>query len=183
MAPSIPSVVPSQIRAGDTVRFTRNYGDYPVADGWTLRFSLAGASKKGVDATTSGADFLITLAIADTAGLLPGTYTYALHATLSGARYTAEEGVLEVKADVANATAGALQSHDERTLALLEAELEARAQSDHTEYAIEGRSLKREPIETLNAWADRLRSRIARRKRGKLAMASVEFTRPGPGTS
>lgn len=179
MAPSIPSVVPSVIRAGDTVRFTRQYGDFPVADGWALRFTIAGASKKGVDATTSGSDFLVTLAAADTVGLAPGTYAYALTATLFGARYTAEEGVLTVQPNVEAATAGALQSHDERTLALLEAELEARAASDHTEYAVDGRSLKRETIETLTAWANRLRSRIARRKRGKLPMVSVVFTRPG----
>lgn len=182
MAPSIPSVVPEVIRAGDTVRFTRNYGDFPVADGWALRFTLAGASKKGVDATTSGADFLVTLTAADTQDLQPGTYTCALHASLSGARYTAEEWVLEVKPNVEQATAGALQSHDERTLALIEAELEARAASDHTEYTVDGRSLKREAIETLTAWAAKLRGRIARRKRGRLPMIAVTFTRPGVGS-
>lgn len=180
MAPSIPTCVPSQIRAGDTVRFTRNYSDYPVGDGWTLKFSLAGPGKIGVDGTTSGADALFTLPAAKTADLAPGTYRFAIVASLDGARYTAEEGVCTVLADVTTASAGALRSHDEQVLELLEAELLARAGSDHTEYSVDGRSLKREDITVLTAWADKLRSRIARRRNGgRLGMVAVQFTKTG----
>lgn len=179
MAPTTPSVVPSQIRAGDTVRFTRAYPDFPAGDGWVATCTLAGEGKLATEATASGNDFLFAFAPADTAGLAPGTYRYAITALLSGARYTVEEGWLEVTPDVAVATAGALQSHDEKVLRLLEAELEARAASDHTEYSIDGRSLKRETIETLTAWANRMRARIARKKRGSLPMVAVTFTRPG----
>lgn len=178
MAPTIPTAVPSVIRAGDTVRFTRNFGDFPVADGWALRLTVAGASKDGVAATTSGSDYLFTLSAALTGQLQPGTYRYAITATLADARYTAEEGVLTVQADVQTATAGALRSHDEQVLELLEAELLARASSDHTEYAVEGRSLKRESITDLTAWADRLRGRIARRRRGgAISSIAVSFPR------
>lgn len=180
MAPTIPKVVPSQIRAGDTVRFTRNYSDYPVADGWALRFSVAGEGKLGVDATTSGSDFLVTLTATQTKELGAGSYRWALTATLSGARYTVEEGVLSVLADVENASAGTLRTHDEQVLALLEAEILARAGSDHTEYTVDGRSLKREDITVLNAWADRVRARIGRKRRGTIRMAAGQFQKTGP---
>lgn len=179
LAPSIPSVVPSEFRAGDTVRFTRQFGDYPVADSWAAKLTISGASKASVDGTTSGSEFLFTLTAVLTAQLQPGTYTYAITVTLAGARYTVEEGVLAVRPDVQASTAGSLQSHDEKVLALLEAELEARAASDHTEYQVDGRSLKRESIETLTAWANKVRGRIARRKRGRVPMTAVIFTRPG----
>lgn len=179
MAPSIPTVVPSTIRAGDTVRFTRSYADYPVADGWTLRCTLAGAGRAAVDGTTSGSEALFTFAATLTADLAPGTYRGVITASLSGARYTVEEWTVAITADVPTASAGALRSHDEQVLELLEAELLARASSDHTEYAVEGRSLKRESITDLNAWADRLRARLARKRRGTLRMAAAQFQKPG----
>jgi len=181
VAPTIPSEVPSQIRAGDTVRFTRSYSDFPVADGWALHLSVAGAGKLDADASTSGSEFLFTLTPAVTQTLARGTYRWAITATLSGARYTAEEGVLAVLPDLENAEAGDLQSHDEQVLAMLEAEILARAGSDHTEYTVDGRSLKREEITVLNAWADRVRARLARKRRGTLRMAAGQFVKPGAG--
>jgi hypothetical protein len=179
VAPSVPTVVPSSFRAGDTVRFTRGYADFPAGDGWTAKLTLAGPSKVSVDASASGNDFSFTLTAAQTANLLPGTYTLQVTAALSGARYTAESAVVTVEADVQAATAGALEHQDEKELRLLNAELLARAENDHTEYAIDGRSLKRESLESLRAWRDTLRERIAQRRRGTVRMAAVRFPARG----
>lgn len=183
MAPTIPTVVPSAFRAGDTVQFTRAYTDFPLADGWAFTCTLSGEGKLAVTHTASGSDALFTLAAADTASLPPGTYRVAITAALSGARYTAEETQLTVQADIAAATAGSLRSHDEQVLQALEAEILARASSDHTEYAVDGRSLKRESLEFLTAWAQRLRARIARKRAGRLLMISSHFTRAGGGVT
>ena len=60
------------------------------------------------------------------------------------------------------------------------AEIRARAASDHTEYTVGDRSLKRESLVELRRWASQLRSRIARRKNGgRVPMVSVSFTRRG----
>jgi hypothetical protein len=179
VTPSVQPAVPSAIRAGDTVRFTRGFADFPAADSWTARFSVAGASKAGVDGSASGNDFLFELTPAITAGLLPGTYAYQITATKAGARYTAEVGTLTIEPDIQASTAGALQHQDERELAMLNQELLARAQSDHTEYTIGDRSLKRETLESLRQWRNELRARIAQRRRGKLGMAAVHFTKAG----
>lgn len=178
MAPSIPTVVPSEIRAGDTVRFTRQYADYPVGESWVARFTLSGPGKAGCDATTSGSDFLFALAPADTKELAPGTYQYAITVTLAGARYTAQEGVLAVLADLTTSTVGTLETQDEQELRALNAEILARAQSDHTEYTIGDRSLKREPLPELLAWRNRLRARIAQRRNGgQLPKMRARFSR------
>lgn len=180
MAPTVQPVVPSEFRAGDTVRFTRVYADYPTADGWTVVFTLAGPGRASATAAVSNGAYDFTLAIAKTTDLPKGTYTWAITATLAGARYTVETGVINVLADVASAAAGTLQDEDEAVLALLTAEIRARAASDHTEYTVGDRSLKRESLVELRRWASQLRSRIARRKAGgRVPMVAVNFTRRG----
>lgn len=177
MAPTIPAVAPSEFRAGDTVRFTRTLADFPASAGWVVKYVLNGVSKVIVTASSSGDDHSFTMPATQSATLQPGTYTWVITAELSGARYTAEGGTVAVLADVLSAGAGALQSQDEKELALLNAEIAARAASDHTEYSIEGRSLKREALTELLEWRDLLRSRIARRRRGgRIATVSAHFT-------
>jgi hypothetical protein len=182
VAPSVPIVAPTEIRAGDTVQFTRAYGDFPPADGWTLSYTLNGQSKARVDATTSGGGYLFTVPATKTAQLLPGTYRYVITASLAGARHTVEEGAVRLAADPVESTAGAQEHQDEKELRLIDLELLARAQSDHTEYSIGDRSLKRESLESLRTWRTQLRARIARRRRGgRLGMVAVTF--PGRRTA
>lgn len=180
MAPIVPSTVPTEIRAGDTVRFTQAPADYPTGEGWTLTYTLSGASKLAVAGVVAAGLYDFTLTAANTQGLVPGTYRWVLRAELSGAKYTVATGELAVLPSVADAAAGALVSADERELALLNAEIEARAGDDTTELTIGDRQLKREPLPELLAWRDGLRAKIARRRNGgRLAKMQTVFTGRG----
>lgn len=176
MAPVTPTQPVTSFRAGDTVRFTFAHPDYPVSEGWVLQYTLQGPSKLSVTATAGTSDWTVALTPTQSQALLPGTYQYQLSATLSGARYTLAVGTVSVLPDLVAAAAGSLQAQDERELAMLNAEILARASSDHTEYSIDGRALKRESLVELREWRDQLRARIARRRRGgRLATASAVF--------
>lgn len=183
MAPSVPTSPPTEIRAGDTVRFTYQHPDFPAADGWAMSYTLQGASKAAVSGSVSGEVFDFTVPAATSKNLIAGKYSYTITATLSGARYTAATGVVSVLPDLVAGTAGAHQSQDEKELAFLNSEILARAASDHTEYTIGDRALKREPLAELIAWRDRLRARIARRRRGGgLGTVAVHFPTRTVGT-
>lgn len=178
--PDVPSTPPSEVRAGDTVKFTVVSADYPLDDGWTLAYTINGPVKVAGAVSGTGAQRTVTVGSSLTSTLTPGTYTWLLRVTKSGETFTIGSGKLTVLPDVAAATAGSLTSKAEQTLALVEAELLARAASDHTEYTVEGRSLKRESLTDLREWRDSLRAEIARARRGgRMGMVSVHFTGTG----
>lgn len=182
MAPTIPTAPPTKFRAGDTVKFTVSPAEFPVGDGWTVSYTVNGVKKATANASESAGKYLVTLSATETTALDPGTYLWTLRATKGGETYTVDHGSLTVMPNVTSAAAGALQSQDEKELAYLNAEIEARAQSDHTEYSIDGRSLKRESIVDLMEWRDKLRARIARQRRGgALATVAVQFPSGGAG--
>lgn len=174
MAPTIPSTPPASFRAGDTVKFTVEHADYSATDGWAILYTVNGPVKKTGISVSSGTSTTVTLSAANSAALTPGTYTWQITATKDGERYTVAAGVVSVTPDISTATT--LQSQDEKELGYLNAEIGARAQSDHTEYVIEGRSLKREPLVELLEWRDKLRARIKRRRQGgALSTVAVHF--------
>lgn len=185
MAPTVPVVHPSEFRSGDTMKFIASHSDFPAADGWVIAYTINGAVKKTGSVSTSGTETTVTLAASDSASLTAGTYTWQLTATKAATseRYTVLEGVVLVQANVA--AAATLQSDAEVTLGYIRAELQARAQSDHTEYAVTGpggdsRALKRESIETLRAWEKDLVGKIRRqRSGGRLGSIRTVFTKPG----
>lgn len=182
MAPTIPSSPPAVFRAGDTVKFTASPSEYPVGDGWTVTYTVNGVKKQSATASESGGKYLVTISATNSALLDAGTYLWTLTASKGGETYTIAHGSLTVLPNVSAAAAGALQSQDEKELAYLNAEIEARAQSDHTEYTVNGRSLKRESIVDLMEWRDKLRARIARQRRGgALATVAVQFPSGGAG--
>jgi len=93
--PTVDTIVgtPSQAECGDTVIFSEQFADYPVAD-WTNAFLLVLGNGTPVStaSTTSGATFLTTLSAAVTAALPPGVYSYAHHVSSGGQRVTAKVG-------------------------------------------------------------------------------------------
>lgn len=134
LSAEIPSEVPASFVAGDTVKFTRRYADYPASAGWVLTFAFAGVDTFAGTCTQNGTgdDFLVALAAATTAAKPAGVYQYLASATLAGEVYTVDSGSLVVLPNVRTAAAGALQSHAEKMVALLEAALVALASSGTT---------------------------------------------------
>jgi hypothetical protein len=177
------SAPPSQFPTNSTVAFTVSQGDYPAADGWTVKWGLAGASAASVTATASGTDWLVTLTVAANT-LTPGLYTWVLWAE-KGAGPTLEKheisrGTTTVLTDPFAASANSQQLTDERELALLDAAIAARLSGDVAEYSIGDRSLKKIPLEELLKWRNTVRSRMARRARGG-AFGQVKVSFPAFG--
>ena len=173
MAPTTPTGPPSTIYAGDSVRFRlADHADYPQSEGWDLQYDLQGISRllDNTDITvvwqSSGDDaqhWLVTITAAKTAALTPGRYRligrFSGSGTYAGRRETLDEldTVVVVEPNAATAAAGDLQTHAEKTLAVIEAALEGRLTSDLESYQIAGRAVNKIPIRELT----RLRGRYA----------------------
>ena len=115
MTAPVPDQLPVEIRAGDTLNFTRSYADYPAGDGWALAFKLIPLTGGPISfsGTASGDDYAVTVAASTTATWPAGRYTWVESVALSGVRKTLASGETLVLADLA-ALAG---SHDGRTFA------------------------------------------------------------------
>lgn len=183
MAPPIPSREPNSIFAGDTVKFSRTFADYP-ATAWTLAYLFRGPSELVEQtAAVSGSGFLMTIDAGDTERLLAGTYQWSARATSisSGETYTVARGVLEVVL-----VAGAVvQSHNEKMLAAINAALEGRVVADVQLYTIGGRMVTKIPFEKLLHFKGVYEAKVFRdRNPGRIGVpVAVAFPPPDGGIS
>lgn len=76
MSACIPKSEPAQLRAGETLQFTKTLADYPADSGWTINYSLRGIASTKIDFTSvpSGKDHSVNIPFGTTAGWLPGVY-------------------------------------------------------------------------------------------------------------
>lgn len=154
MTASIPTTEPTELRAGDTWRWTRALADYP-ASAWALKYRFKHPTLAGFEivAIASGDTHSIIYAAASSASVGAGDYSWI--AWVEGGtseKYTVDQGVITVKPDYRAATAAAVldeRSHARIVLAAIEAVIEGRATIDQEGYEIAGRSLKRTPIPDL----------------------------------
>ena len=154
MTASIPTTEPTELRAGDTWRWTRSLADYPASSGWTLKYRYKNAAGGfEIVATTSGDGFSVSVAAATTTGYAAGTYAWT--AWVEGGtseKYTVDGGVCTVKADYRAAAATVAlddRTHARKVLDAIEAVIEGRAAKDQEEYEIAGRRLKHTSIPVL----------------------------------
>lgn len=75
MAGPVGNAPPAKFNAGETVKYTRQFTNYPVSGGWSLMLYIAGASSFSVSATPSGANFAVTIPAAKTATVSISTGT------------------------------------------------------------------------------------------------------------
>lgn len=170
----IPSTIPTQITAGTTVKFRRSFSDYPTSDSWVYTFYLAGAKVLNKVATVANGEFNVTLAATDTTTLTPGGYKYSEVVSKSGEIVSVGSGVLEVLPNLITATAGSLQSLEEKDLAAIETYLTGHAPTDVKSYTINGRSLERIPREELYRLRGKLQAKVWRQKNPGLLFGVVE---------
>ncbi len=147
------STIENIITVGDTLDFTTSVPEYPASEGWTLKYRLvpraAGAAIL-LTATADGDDYLVQATAATTAGWVTGFYTWSAYVEKAGEVYTVDRGQLEIRAGSSTMSAGYDgRTHARKVLDAIEAVLENRATLDQESYAINGRSLKRTPIEQL----------------------------------
>ena len=171
--------IPSTIRGGTTVPYTRTFPSYPANGGWTAKLHLRGKSVLDVTGSPSGAAFVFTLSATDTAGLEAGPYDwFEIVQDGAGERKEAASGKLEVLPDPRELGAGAALTHEQRMLDALTAKLEGRLETDMERYGIYGREVDKIPINTVRAmWRD-YKQRVWRQLHpGKFGpQVRVEFT-------
>lgn len=154
MTASIPTTEPTELRAGDTWRWTRALADYP-ASAWTLKYRYKHPTLAGFEivATASGDTHSVAYAAASSADVAAGEFSWSAWVEGgSSEKYTVDEGVVTIKPDYRAAAASAVlddRSHARIVLAAIEAVIEGRAAKDQEEYEIAGRRLKHTPIPQL----------------------------------
>lgn len=141
--------LPCSIDAGTTVSYTRTFLDYP-ATSWTLTLYLNGAAvATSKAAVPSGNSFVVTLSATDTAALAAGTYRYVERVTKAGEAYDVARGEVRVLPNLTGAAAGALLSHAEKTLAIINLAIEGRLTADLESYSVGGRTVNKIPTAEL----------------------------------
>lgn len=161
---------PSEHIAGDTLRVTRSYSDYPAGT-WTA--TLYGENRDGTfsqAATASGTDHLFTIPAATTAALKPGRYRINVRVTDGSVVETAESDIwMDIAIDPAAAGTRDVRSWARRTLDAIEATLEGRATDGQQAMSVNGRSLSRIPIPELLQMRDKLRAEVRTEEQGESA--------------
>jgi hypothetical protein len=98
----VPTVEPTQLRAGDTWTWKKSLGDYSAGDGWSLRYVFANADRRfEFDTTADGADHLVSESASATEDKVPGRYRWACLAINGTQRFTVAEGAVELKPNLA----------------------------------------------------------------------------------
>jgi hypothetical protein len=150
MTQPVALTVPEKIVAGTTVKFQRSFADYPASDGWTYAIYFIGAQKLTKAGVANGAAFDVTLAITDTDDFTTaGAVRYQEQVSKAGEVYSVGEGTTVVELNYITAAAGATQTFEEKTLAVIEAALSGRLTSDTQSYQIGGRQVIKIPVEEL----------------------------------
>lgn len=150
-----PSREPARLVVGDRWAWKRAdlSADYPTAT-YSLKYSLrlAGttASEIEITAAETGGEYVVEVPSATTAAYTAGTYLWQAYIvrTADSERVAVGSGVLEVENN-ADADTSDPRSHARKVLDAIEAVIESRASKDQEEYSINGRSLKRTPMEDL----------------------------------
>jgi hypothetical protein len=140
MTAPVPSREPDKLSAGTTWTWRRDdLSDYPANGGWSLSYAFAmlGAQfvVNGGMVVASGASFLVTVPVATTSPIVPGTYTWGARVADGGGNvYEAGRGRLLV---LPSLVAGAdPRTHARKVLDAIEAAIEGRASRTDLQYEI-----------------------------------------------
>lgn len=142
MSIPVSNIEPAVITAGDTITWSRSLPDYPASGGWVLHYALRGATAIDIIAAASGADHLVAVAPAASAGYADGLYTMQGYVTNGSARYTIYSGPITIRPDLAaSSTAYDGRSHVKKVLDAIESVIEGRATKGDQQLTIDGTTL------------------------------------------
>ncbi len=160
---SPPDRVPSELRAGDTLRFRRALHAFLPVDGWDLKYTIVSATEAhSFTAGVANDEFLIEVLSATTIEWGAGRYQVQEYVERSGDRVTISTPQLRVLANLAGVTDGIdTRSHARRVLEAIEAWLESK-NAVAGAMQIGDRRVQTYPIEQLLAMRDRYRAEVAR---------------------
>lgn len=174
------TMMPATISSGTTVTYRRSLPDYPANQGWQLTVYLAGKSILNVAAVANGPDHDVTLTATQTAALAAGVYTWVERVVKGTEKYDVARAVVTVLADLAAATAGSLQSFEEKTLAVLEAAISGQLTDRVRSYQIFGRAVEKIPMDELRSLRNEFLAAVQQQKTGKVGRTLLgRFTGTG----
>lgn len=191
MSAAIPTTEPTQLRAGETLSFSRSLPDYPAnaSPAWAITYAFRGPGVSKIDFTSaaSGSDHLVTVAFATTAEWKPGIYTGTGVVSNGTTKAQVYSGQLIVLPNLAAQEADFdARSQARRTLDNINAVLEGRASSTVLNSMVEGTKLERIPHEDLLKLRDYFQN-LVNQERAAEAIANgkstgrttfARFTRP-----
>ena len=180
---TIPTTEPSQVRAGDTVKWTRSLSDYLPDDSWVLTYVLRGPEGE-IDITASDngdGTHLVNVAPATTAAWAAGEYEWIAQVSDGTDVYTADYGTIVILPDLAEHSGSYdHRSWTKRSLDAVEAVLEGRASRSDQTYSIGTRQLQHMSHTELWDLRSNLQSEYKREqareriRRGKVGMRKVK---------
>ena len=172
----IPSTIPNEVRAGDTLRWTREFTDYPASDGWALAYTLVSSTAVAtINASADGDGFDVTVTAAISAAFVPGRYTITEFVTKALERVTLNIKPLRVLANLAGASAGTdVRSHARKMLEAIETWLETKSPTAAS-FEIAGRKLQNYPLADLLKLRDRYRAEANAEDRAAAGLAPVRL--------
>ncbi len=151
-----PHPEPLAVHAGDSLKWNRDFEEYPSSGGWTLQYVLNNASNKYVvasgDITADGDGFAVAIPSAETKNWAPGYYLWLAVLTngTTAERVTGAGGRVQVLPDILDATTPTdTRAPEEVALDNIRAMLAGRAADGVQEYKIADRELRRYSIAEL----------------------------------
>lgn len=162
MAVEIPFVEPAGFSVGERVQWKRTLADFPISEGWTLKYYLRGNFAHepiALTATTDGTDYLIDISTDETSAYPAGVYFWSAFVEKTGYRMPVNTGRFVVTPDISAIPTNQPydgRSHARRCLEAIEAVLEGRSTHDQQRYVFQavGRSVDKMPIKDVLALRD-----------------------------
>lgn len=155
---------PSRVTAGDTVTWSKSLPDYPATSAWVLSYTLINSSSKiTITATASGADHLVSVAAATTAGWTAGTYAWMAVVTQGAERYTVGQGNITIAPNWAAAATYDARSSAKKALEAVNTLLESYGAKAYLQsYEIAGRKQQFASPADFMAFRSKLMAEVAR---------------------
>ncbi len=152
---TIPTIEPTSVVAGDTVKWTKALTDYLPADSWVLSYVLVSLTASITITASDNGDgsHLVSEAAATTDDWTPGEYTWNAFVTKGAERYRVGDGRLKVEPNFQIHTTSGFdgRSHVKRTLDLIEAAIEGQVPDGMESFTIAGRAVSLMPLSELRA--------------------------------
>jgi hypothetical protein len=187
MASDIPTAEPIQLTAGDTVSWSRSLADYSAADGWVLSYALVQrvtGLRIIILASASGADHLVSVTAAESAGWTAGEYDGQGYVGKTTERYQVWKGTVVILPNYGGeGEVGDTRSQAKIILDFIDASFTKLVQKQTVEATIEGVDLKFRSLEELtkarnywgNIYAEEERAAAGRTGRKRIL---ARFTQP-----
>lgn len=172
MSYTVPTAIPSQVRAGSTLTFSIALADFSAGESWAITYDFRTKDGSSISFTSaaSGSSHLVTVPFATTATWLKGLYSGTGVVSNGVQKFEIWRGKLQVLENVAAMAEGAdLRTIARRTLDNIEAVIEGRASSSILNSSVEGTTLSRIPFADLIGLRDRYVSIVAAEDRAENA--------------